>query len=93
MTMKLTPTQMNAIRWLKERNGSGVIDRLGRVLAAGEIVGRYQDDELVEAVGSATWSRLFSLGMVEPDGPNRLRITDLGHLTLRETKRPRRRAS
>lgn len=48
----LTPVQQRAIQWLYERNGSGVIDRFGYIVAGGD---RSKSDP-------ATWLRLVSLG-------------------------------
>jgi len=39
MTHKITVAQQRIIRLLKEGGGSGVIDRYGRLLVAGEIIG------------------------------------------------------
>ncbi len=87
MAASLSKTQRYALRGLADRTGSGAITKTGTVLAAGEIIGTYYGDQLVEAIGSATWVRLMTLGMVEPDGPKRLRITDLGRAQIVKTGR------
>lgn len=87
MSDALTQTQKDALAWLAERNGSGVFDKLGRLIAAGEIVGKYCGDELVSAVSSATWARLFACGMIEPDGRNRARLTDAGRTIVDQHRR------
>lgn len=87
MAVSLSKTQRYALKGLADRTGSGAITKTGTVLAAGEIIGTYYGDQLVEAIGSATWARLMTLGMVEPAGPNRIRITDLGRAQIVKTGR------
>lgn len=36
--MTLTPAQTNALKWLRAHNGTGVFDKNGVLLAAGELV-------------------------------------------------------
>ena len=60
----------SALLWLKNRNGDGVFDRNGILVAGGER-GPYM---------RATWKRLEENGYVERYlGNKRLRITDAGH--------------
>ena len=61
----LTKSQQAALEALREAGGSGVIQpNGGRVLAAGQVL-RFMPD---------TWLRLVTLGFIEGDGPNRIRL-------------------
>jgi len=59
----VTDAMKKALSWLKDRGHSGVIDRHGRVLAAGETA----------SFDAATWLRLVASGHVE-GGHGRLAI-------------------
>ena len=72
--MKLTEAQRRALRTLDHLNGEGSIDRYGRVVSAGERI----------TADPATFLRLITLGMVKPDGPHRIAITDAGRAALTE---------
>ncbi len=62
--IKLTKAQVRAVKWLQERGGSGVLDRYGRLVAAGEVA---------TSVHPTTWLRLVAGGMLS--GQNgRLRL-------------------
>lgn len=64
-----TPSQLSALKWLRNRNGDGVFAGAGQVLlAAGERAG----------VMRGTWSKLEQLGLVERYDRRRLRVTDAG---------------
>lgn len=62
--------QKAALKWLLARGGDGVFGERHRqvLLAAGERA----------PVMRATWGRLYALGLVEPYGQHRLRVTDAG---------------
>lgn len=64
----ITPAMANAIRTLRDHTGEGAIDKYGRVVAAGEIL----------QVDAATWLRLMTLGLLEPAGELRVRLTEAG---------------
>lgn len=66
--MKLTEPQQKALKALHDRGGEGVLDKAGWLVARGE---RIRFDTI-------TWLRLVTLGMIEPAGPLRLRITTEG---------------
>lgn len=53
--MKRTKAMEKALRWLKDRGGTGVIDRYGKVLAAGETS---------QGIAPETWLRLVANGDV-----------------------------
>jgi hypothetical protein len=66
----VTPAQKDAVKWLRERNGDGLFDKCGVVVAGGERA----------PVMRATWNALRDLGVVEFYGPAhkpraRLRLT------------------
>lgn len=64
----MTEAQKRALVWLYERGGSGVIDRYGRVLAAGEVAKQFD---------GSTWLRLIASGHMR--GKNhRLILTTVG---------------
>lgn len=60
-----TPTQQEALDWLRQHQGSGAIDKFGRVIAAGE---RSKFEPI-------TWLRLMTDNFIEPDGYLRIRVT------------------
>lgn len=65
----LTKAQEEALRWLRQRNGEGMFDRNGVLLAAGELAPHTR----------TTWNRLREAGAVEIYrdrlcGPSRVRI-------------------
>ena len=64
-----TLTMQKARKWLEERGGSGVIDRYGRLLAAGELA----------PFADTTWLRLVAAGrLIGSDGHISLPPTDGG---------------
>ncbi|MGU3387024.1 hypothetical protein ACLBYG_21110 [Methylobacterium sp. D53M] len=64
----MTPAQKQALQHLHHRGGEGAIDRHGSVVAGGVRLQFLAD----------TWLRLMTTGHVEPRGPMRLGLTDLG---------------
>lgn len=70
--MSATKAQIEAARWLKARNGDGMFDRNGVLLAAGESA----------PVMRSTWGKLADMGAVEfyggKSGRSRLRLTSEG---------------
>ena len=66
-----TTTQKRALAALVEAGGSGVLDKNGHVLAAGEVLGHKDRSSPFSA---ATWLRLLLDCSLEPDGPNRIRV-------------------
>lgn len=66
----LPETHRAALAWLKAQGGEGVIDRYGRLLAAGETYGSMET--------SSIWLRLVTTGHVAGAGRFRLRLTDAG---------------
>lgn len=60
----LTKPQRQALEWLQERGGNGVVNRYGKVMASGEIAG----------FDAATWLRLICAGLIVSEGPARLRL-------------------
>lgn len=50
----MTPAQSQALEWLKQHNGTGVFDKNGVLLAAGELAPHTR----------STWNALRDLGMV-----------------------------
>ncbi len=66
-----TPTkaQYSALKWLRNRNGDGMFDKHGVLLAAGE----------TSPVTRSTWNHLITLKWAELyAGGRRLRVTDFG---------------
>lgn len=64
-----TDSQLAALTWLRRRNGDGLFDRTGVLVAAGERAG----------VMRATWNALAKAGLVEFYMANkRLRVTPAG---------------
>lgn len=75
MSDTLTAARSAALDWLRRRNGDGVFDKRGVLLAAGERA----------PVTRQTWNALRDLGLVEiyrpnPKGARRVRVTDAGRL-------------
>lgn len=69
MSSKATRAQLAALKWLRNRNGDGVLDRNQVLVAAGERA----------PVMRGTWSKLEALGMVERYcEKRRVRVTDFG---------------
>lgn len=62
--VKLTDAQVMAVKALSEAGGSGSIQSRGAILAAGEILN----------VMPETWLRLMTVGLIEGDGPGRIRL-------------------
>jgi len=66
----MTKTQADALKWLKARNGDGILDKHGVVLAAGESAHFMR----------STWNGLRDLGKVEfyggKHGRGRIRIKE-----------------
>lgn len=69
MPQQLTEPQTKALRLLRERGGEAVIDKHGWLIASGE---------RIHGTAPETWLRLVTLGMIEPAGPLRLRVTAAG---------------
>lgn len=61
----LTVSQQSAMRWFYNAGASGSIQRGGVLLCSGQR-GRFLPE---------TWLRLVTLGMIEGEGPLRLRMT------------------
>jgi hypothetical protein len=55
MSKPITTAQRDALEWLRKRNGDGVFDRNGVLLAAGETA----------PVTRSTWNALRDAGLVE----------------------------
>lgn len=69
----VTPSQLSALKWLLNRNGDGMFDKNGVLLAAGQSA----------PVMRSTWNALVSAGLVEEyANRKRLRATEQGK-TLR----------
>jgi len=75
-TPKLTAAQAGALKWLAMRNGDGLFDRHGVLVAACESA----------PVRRSTWNKLVDYGLIEhyrpgavTGGRGRLRLTALGH--------------
>ncbi len=67
--MTATPSQLAALKWLRNRNGDGVFDRTQVLVAAGDRA----------PVMRATWNKLEALALVEfYVGRRRIRVTDAG---------------
>jgi len=72
----MTQSQREALQWLRDHHGDGVIDRQGCILAAGERA----------PFQRVTWTRLEALGHVEFYGLDgrrrrrRIRLTDAGRI-------------
>lgn len=71
----LTRAQAGALKWLALRNGNGLFDRNGVLVAAGEMA----------PVRRSTWNALIELDLIEhyrpgavPSGRGRLRLTERG---------------
>lgn len=56
--MTITDPMRSAYAWLASKGGYGVLDRRGRVIAAGELAARIE---------SSTWLRLVVLGALRGD--------------------------
>lgn len=67
---ELTDAQKSALLWLRLRNGGGVFDKNGVLLAAGERA----------PVMRGTWKALLTAGMVWKPSRNRLAVTMQGEL-------------
>ena len=65
---ELTGAQQRALKWLCERNGAGVLDRYGRLVAGGEVATQFHP---------TTWLRLVAAGMVNGH-EGRLSVTLIG---------------
>lgn len=72
--MNLTDTQMKRLRALVDGGGSGIVDRYGRVLIAGE---------LQPHSSWPAWLNLVAKGMVTGEN-GRLIATDIGHAVISE---------
>lgn len=66
----MTPAQKQALEHLHRQGGEGAIDRRGALVAGGVRLKFLAD----------TWLRLMTTGHVEPRGPMRIGLTDLGRL-------------
>ncbi|WP_281823123.1 hypothetical protein [Sphingobium sp. BS19] len=72
-------THINALQWLADRGGEGVIDQYGAIVAQGERM----------SAGSApVWLRLFTTEHVSSAGRNRIRLTDEGRSQTRSRGNP-----
>lgn len=71
---KLTEAQFNALKWLSERGGIGVIDNHGRMIAKGEVA---------RGVLADTWLRLFTFNDLTSSGPHKVTITSVGREDMR----------
>ena len=60
----LTTAQVRALKWLEEHGGVGVINRYGRIIAAGEKSG----------IAPETWLRLMTMQCIVPDGRYRIQM-------------------
>jgi hypothetical protein len=67
--VKLTDAQVMAIKSLSEAGGSGSIQAKGVILAAGQMLN----------VMPETWLRLMTVGLIEGDGPGRIRVVRGAH--------------
>lgn len=63
--MKLTDSQLRALKALRAAGGSGSIQAGGAVLASGELLKFLPE----------TWLRLMTFGLIESDGPHRIRLS------------------
>lgn len=76
---ELTKAQRSALLWLRNRNGDGMFDRNGVLLAAGQTA----------PVMRSTWNKLKAAGLVESYARIRLRVTELGRaLDLKGVSEP-----
>lgn len=66
--MSATPSQLAALKWLRNRNADGVFDKFGVLVAAGECA----------PVRRRTWGRLSAYGYTEIYSKRRLRVTPAG---------------
>jgi ribosomal protein S19E (S16A) len=66
--MSASPSQLAALKWLRNRHGDGVFDRHQVLTAAGERA----------PVMRSTWTKLEKLGLVERYNKGRLRVTAAG---------------
>jgi len=64
----MTSAQKSALLWLRNRNGDGMFDRNGVLLAGG----------CSAPVMRATWNKLRDAGLVEVYNGKRLRVTEAG---------------
>lgn len=67
--MELPKTHTNALQWLADRGGEGVIDQHGSMLASGERMSPFS---------APVWLRLFTTGHVQSAGRNRVSLTSDG---------------
>lgn len=65
----MTPAQKQALTELRKHGGEGIIDKHGRLMAAGV---------RLTMVAPETWLRLVTTGHVIAVGPLRLALTDAG---------------
>lgn len=72
--MRLTDTQIAALKALMDHGGEGAILRDGSVLAAGEVLGVYREGEMRYAFSKDIWRRLAQAGFVEEAGARRIRL-------------------
>ena len=67
--LNVTGPQLSALKWLLNRNGDGVVDKTGVIVAAGERA----------PVMRLTWNKLRDLGLVEFYlDRRRIRVTYIG---------------
>lgn len=67
----LSDAQQRALKWLHGQGGSGVVNKHGKLLAAG----------VVAHFDNSTWVRLISQGLVA-GGDYRIFVTDAGRACL-----------
>jgi hypothetical protein len=74
----MSRARKEALRWLGEHNGDGLVERWGTVVAAGERAPHTRQ----------TWRTLHVAGLVEIYGPRsrRVRLTDAGREISRQER-------
>lgn len=70
--MKLTDAQIEKLRWLQDRGGSGVLDRYGRLVAGGDVG---------HPAWQQSWLNLVAKGLLA-GGDDRLTITEKGRAEM-----------
>lgn len=81
--MKLSPTQIKALKALDRHGGEGVLTNRQTLLAAGAELGHGTDGEGCRGrvdffAWSSTWLTLLRAGYLEEVSPRRYRLTDAG---------------
>lgn len=70
--MKFTSSCKRALAWINDREGHGVIDRYGKLMAKGEAA----------HFAPATWLRLVILGYLASNSMGGLGVTQIGREAL-----------